>query len=550
LKETKVKTRNIELSINKYAQNNETSSDIVDFKILKSTTLIKTIHDEDFVEYNEALQADYSTEEKMIDYHLEFSQIHIIKLFEKQKSSYFLNYDIEFDYMNFNPHIIIKKESKIPRKDLKQTYLWLIQEINKIKAKNGILINLFDKTYLAKIKIFTKIIHADKFKKNVKLPLIKTIEPDITQQGELILHYKKNINQHGIAEVEANEMIAEFRKPKFGKNGLDAFGKVIGSEYKKSHKDLKYDTEDATINIKEDENKKLYIAKTKGYVNISKNLMYIDKKIKKRKINRVEDKVSEHEDNEIEVIISEKDATQDSIGEGVELTSETIHVEGFVGSNSILHATNLTIDGATHQSSHQNAKYAKINRHKGTIRAHQVDINLLEGGTVYATNVNIDACLNGTVYGRDVSINNVKSNLKVYASHSISIGLVSGENNTFNIDYKKIPILSKKIDFINVDLEDLKYHLQEAQRHNKAKVPEIKSKMQKLKDEKNNILNSINDAFISIKKPFRGINNIIFTVDEIKELIYKTDSKKYEKFYLEIKDEHITLKPVNISIDL
>lgn len=238
------------------------------------------------------------------------------------------------------------------------------------------------------------------------------------------------------------------------------------------------------------------------------------------------------------------------MGEGVELTSETIHVEGFVGSNSILHATNLIIDGATHQSSHQNAKFAKINRHKGTLRAHQADIKLLEGGTVYATTANIESCLNGTIYAKDVHITNVKSNLKVYASHSINITLVSGENNVFNIDYKKIPILSKKLEFIDNDIEDLKYHLEEAQRHNQSKVPKIKAEIQKLKDDKNDIINSIHDATIYVEKAFRGLNTIIFTISDLKELIYKTDSKKYDKFYLQIKDETITLEPVKTSINL
>jgi hypothetical protein len=552
MNEVKVKSSNIKLSLEKYAKNNDTSVDVVDFSILSTKTLIKTSKDEDYVEFSEASKSVYDSEEKMIDYHVEFKQVHTINLFEKQNKEYELNYRLEFDEMNYNPKIIINTKSKIPHKDsaLNATYVWLTKEINKIKVKNNILINLFDDTYIAKLKLFTKHIHAKKFVKSVKLPLIETIEPDLIQTGELILNYEKQKNDQEFIEVSPGDILVKYLKPKFGKNGLDAFGDIISSEYQKNSKDFTYDTDDETIEIKQDRNKKLYVAKAKGYVNFSKNLMYIDHTIKKRKLKRVDKKISEREDNDIEVILSEKDSAQDSIGAGVELSSETIHVEGFVGSNSILNATNLTIDGATHQSSHQSAKFAKINRHKGTLRAHKADIKLLEGGTVYATTVNIDACLNGTIYARDVKITSIKSNLEVYASHSIKITSVSGEDNLFNIDYKKIPILSKKIEYIDKDIDDLKYHLEEAKRHNDEKVADLETKMKKLKSDKNSIINSIDEAIIHVEKPFRGLNTISFTISELKELIYKTEARKYDKFHLEIKDEKITLKPVNISISL
>jgi len=550
MKEAKVRTKNVALSLKKYAEMNKASMDLVDFTILKTQTLIRAATETEFVEFNEAIQEKYDTEEKMIDFHIEFKQIHTLKLFEKQTKEYYLNYEIRFDTLQVNPKIIIKTDSLIPSSSLKETYVWLLNEINKIKAKNNILLNLFDETYIMKLKLFTKHIHAGKFNKSIKLPLIQTITPNITRKANLALNYQNKKAHHQIVEVNIGDVLVEFAKPKFGRNGLDAFGDVISAETQTNAKDFDYDIDDDTIEIKEDETKKQYISKTKGYVNFSKNLMYIDHTIKKRKVKRVDDTISEHEDNDIKVVVSEKDLTQDSIGEGVELASETIHVEGFVGSNSILNATHLIVDGATHQSSRQTAKHATINRHKGTLRAHKADIKLLEGGTVYATNVHIDSCLTGTVYAKDVTINNVKSNLKVYASHSITIKKVTGENNIFNIDYKKIPILSRKVEFIDHDIEDLKFHLEEAQRHNKSKVPEIKSEIKQLQDVKKDIVNSVNDAFIFIERPFRGLNTIIFTISEIKELIYRTDTKKYPKFHLEIKDEKVTLQPVNISIEL
>lgn len=552
MEDKKVKTKDILLSLSKYAKENNASVDIVDFTLLKASTLIKTTSEPEYIELSEDIKKRYDTQEKMLDHHVEYKQIYIIKLFEKKQAQYSLDYVINFDDFNVKPQIIIKPSSNIPYKTSKksETYLWLLKELNKIKVSNKILINLFDDTFVEKLKQFTKYVHAQKFTKPIALPLAEAIAPNITREGQLILHYENNKNEHGICEVDAGDKLVEFIKPKFGKNGINAFGDIVSNFNQNKSKDMEYEIDEESIEIDEDDNKKVYYSINKGYVNISKNVMYVDNTIKKKKLKRVQDALSEHEDNDIKVIVSEKDATQDSIGEGVELTSETIHVEGFVGSNSILNATHLIIDGATHQSSHQSAKYAKINRHKGTIRAHKVDIKLLEGGTVYATTANIDDCLNGTIYANDVNITNVKSNLKVYASNSITITLVSGEDNLFNIDYKKIPILSKKLEFIEDDLEDLKYHLEEAKRHTPDKIDNLELEIQKLKDAKDSIHNSIHESYILIKKPLRGLNTVTFTLSDLKEIIYKTDSKKYEKFYLEIEDETVTLQPVQTSIDL
>lgn len=552
MKTTKIKTKDALATLELFAKKNNISADALDFKILQTATFVKSISENDFVKYTQDIKNKFDSIDKMIDYHLEFKQLYLIEIFQKKSSIFKLNYDIVFDEFNVNPKIVIKSNSKIPYIASKpiDIYKLLKNEIDKIKVRHNILINLFDETYIAKLKAFTKYLFADKFKKNIKLPLFKGIDPEITTPNQLLLHYDKKKNEHGISEVDESELLIEYFKPKFGKNGLDAFGKIIDNININNSKGLKYDVDETSIKIDENDEKILYTSKVKGYVNIVNNLILVDNKIKTQKIKRVENALSKREKNNIEIIVSEKDVTQDSIGEGVELTSETIHVEGFVGSNSSISATKLTIDGATHQTSKQSAKFAKINRHKGTLRAHKADITLLEGGTVHATTVNIDTCLNGTIYAKTVNIKHVKSNLKIYASDSINIVLVSGEDNLFQIDPSKVSILAKKIEFIDTDIEDLKYHLEEAERHDKSKVAKIKDEIDKLLAEKNNIYDSVKNASITIKKPLMGLNTIHFSLKNHKELIYRTDAKHYEDFYIEIKDDIVILKPVGITVDI
>ncbi len=364
------------------------------------------------------------------------------------------------------------------------------------------------------------------------------------------MHFLNKKSNKQLIEVESGEVLVEYVKPLFGTNGLDAFGKFIDTSIGNNKNDLDADVDMSSIFIEEDDKVKLYKSKKKGFVKFTNKRLLVDNKVEMSKLSRVENSLAKDEDNNIEVHISQNDTTKDSIGAGVELTSQTIHVNGHIGANSIIEAVELQVDGATHQDSTQFAKNAKINRHKGTLRCHKATIKLLEGGEVHATTVDIEASLGGTIYAQDVNIGLVKNNLKVYASNSITIDLVSGEDNIFKINYKDVPILNSRIELIQEDIEDLKYTLEEAQRHNISQVDNIKKKIQKLIDERNSIKNSTTKAKITIKKPLIGLNTIIFTLNNGDELIYKTSPREYEPFYLEINEDKITLHPVNKTITI
>ena len=433
---------------------------------------------------------------------------------------------------------------------LKLFYTMLLEEINKIKAENKIIVGLFDKSMIKNIKAFIKYLYSGKFNKKVKLPLFNGELPEITKASKLIYWYKeKNIDAQ-IIEVEENEVLVEYKKPHFGKNGFNAYGVVIDVNNVTNVDDLSFKIDTKSIKIQENEEKKLYISKEKGFVNIINNTLIIDHRVEMAKISRVENSLAVEEENNIEVHISQNDYNRDSIGEGVELTSQTIHVSGHVGANSILEARSLQIDGATHQDSTQFARYAKINRHKGNIRCKEAKITLLEGGEVHATRAEIQTAMSGSVYAKDVYIHHVKNNVKVFASNSITIDLVSGEDNIFKINYKDIPIMLSKIELIEDDIEDLRYELEEAKRHNHLEVPNINKKILKFKKDIQDIKESSNVATIKIKKPFIGLNHIIFELQNGDEISFKTESIAYDTFHLDISDEKITLLPVGKSIEI
>ncbi len=551
-KPKKIKTKNIKESIAKYASQNGISIDECAYKINEVATYIKTSLDESFKLFNEDVNEQYKNKDKILNEHVKFKQVYIITVFKQTEHTIKLHYSIDFGEFSTHPKITIHHDSKIPYKRYKPKDLFrlMVSEINMIKGYHGILINIFDAPMIKNLKILTKHIYSGKFLKRVKLPLFDGIEPEITRESKLVLWFEQKESKHQIIEVEEGEILVEYKKPKFGKNGFNSFGQQIDSDAGSNKEGFRAEIDNASIIIVEDEDKILYKSKIKGFVHFVNNNLKVDNRVKISKISRIEDSLAKDEENNVEVIISQHDTTQDSVGEGVKLTSETIHVTGFIGSKSRLEAVNLQIDGATHQDSSQFAKFAQINRHKGTLRCHDAKIKLLEGGEVHATHVNIESAIGGAIYAQDVTINHVKNNLKVYASNSITVKLVSGEDNLFKINYKDIPILQSKIDFIDNDIEELQYSLEEASRHNKEKVPIIKEKIKDLKNIQNDIKNSTLRAKITIEKPLHGLNVINFTLKSGEELIHKTDAKKYEPFFLEIKEESITLLPVKKSISL
>ncbi len=547
-----IKTKDIQKSIAEYANDNQVSPQECTFTINRVDTYVKESATDEFILIAKDILNQYTDKHRILNEHIEFNQIYTITAKKLKNNGLKLNYEIVLGDNATHPKIIIKSDSKIPYKKYapKDMLLLLYAELNKIKASNSILINIFDEDMKKNLKAFVKHIYAGKFSKNIRLPLFNGIAAVITRESKLVYWFREKANQNQIIEVEEDELLIEFKKPIFGKNGLDAYGKEIGAASANNRDDLKATIDRGSIKIQENEKSKLYKSKRKGYVHFDGNSLSVDNKIKVSKISRNQTSLASQEENNVEVMISQNDTTKDSIGEGVELISETIHVNGHVGAKSTLEAINLKIDGATHQDSKQFAKYAEINRHKGVLRCHEAKIKLLEGGEVHASKVNIEACLSGSIYAQDVTIGLVKSNLKVYASNSITIKHVSGEDNLFKINYKDIPILNSKINLINADIENLKFKLEGAVRHSQTKVPQIKQEIKNLRDEKNIIKTSYKDAKISIERTLNGLNNILFAIDDKNEIRFKTEALAYTPFYLEIEEDKITLLPTNKSISI
>lgn len=553
IKSKKVKTKNIKDSLEKFATDNLVSIKKCDFEINEIASYIKTSADNSFKLFNEDINEHYKDKDIIANLHVEFKQVFIITMSCKPEREIVLKHSIDFGDSSINPKLILSQESKIPYKKypIRELYALLVKEVNKIKAKNGILVNIFDAVMIKNLKVLAKHIYASKFTKRVKISLFDGLNPEVARESKLIMWFEqKDPENHRIIEVEEGEILVEYRKPIYGRNGLNAFGEQIDNYGGKNEEDLQSKIDTLSIKILENDDKKIYKSKIQGFVHYTDEILTVDNKVRMDKISRVQNSLAKDEDNNIEVTVSQHDTNQDSVGEGVELTSETIHITGHIGAHSVIEAVNLQIDGATHKDSTQYAKFATINRHKGTLRCHKAKINLLEGGKIHATEADVESSLGGTIYAQDVKIGLVKSNLKVYASHSITIKHVTGEDNLFKINYKDIPVQNSKVTFLSNEIDDLQYELEDIKKHSPDKVPQIRKNIQNLKSQRSAIQTSTNIAKITIERPLRGLNVINFTLQNSDEIIYKTDAKSYEPFYLELTEEKVILHPVNKSIPL
>lgn len=549
----RIKTKDIGAAIDKLALENDCLSSEFSFNLDDTDTYVRSVKDDSFIIYKEDPRGYYADPQRIVNEHVRFKQIYSVTIKQTTVKRVTLDHKIIFSKEDSNAFIVLNPKSRIPYEKYrpKELYMILLKELNNIKALNNILVDIFDKDMKEKLKLFINYLYKGKFVKAVKLPLFTGIEPIIVRNSRLIMRFMQKDMGHQVIEVDEGEALVDYVKPVFGTNGLNAFGEIIDNTYLKNNSDLKCNVDENSIEIVENEEKKVYKSKVKGYVHYDEKDFYVDNKIKMRSLSRVQESVAKEEDNNIEVIISQNDTSLDSLGEGVELTSETIHINGHVGAKSDIKAVNLTIDGATHQNSKQEAKYAVINRHKGKLRCHNAKINLLEGGEVHASDVDIENSIGGTVYAENVKIKNVKSNLKVYASNSIEIRSVSGENNLFKINYRQIPTLKSRYDYLSKDIDDLKYRLERVKRHSPSEVPSIQEKINELKSKQEEITKSVKNAKITIHETFRGLNTITFTLANKEELTYRTDAKKYDPFFLEETKDYIKLHPTakKISID-
>ena len=547
-------TKNIMSSIKDYAEDKGSSSEKFDYTLLGLQTYFKTSGHQAFVKFHDNYKREYSSKEKLLKDNARFLQLYKIKIHPKKEKKVNLVYRIEEGEFLTYPVMVISPDSTLPLAEINANEMLklLYAELNTIKAKERMLVNLFSECMVKDLRAFVKKIYANGFTSEETILLCEGIDPEISEPSKVIEHYKDKDKKQKVTEVEDSELIITYVKPIYGKPGLNAMGKRIDHGKTNNLAKIEYKIDLESISIQESQTEVRYYSRKKGFVSILKNVLSISNKIVLDHLKRVEGKVTKKEENEVSVVISQNDVTKDSVGEGVQLVSESIHITGHMGAKSHVEAKDVVIEGATHNEAFVTAKRAKINRHKGTLRCHTAEINSLEGGTVYATNVKINAALGGQVCAENVTIKSLKHNIKVFASKSITIERITGEDNHFVIDYRKLPVLQSKLQYLTEEHEEIVDKYQDALKHHPTKIDALKKELSDKEKEIDDIKLCHYDAVVTIMAPINGLNTIEFVIAEKQtSLIYRTkEAKRFEPFSIHKIDDKLILDPVGLELSI
>ena len=142
-----IKTKDIQKSMAEYANDNQVSPQECTFTINRVDTYVKESATDEFILIAKDILNQYTDKHRILNEHIEFNQIYTITAKKLKNNGLKLNYEIVLGDNATHPKIIIKSDSKIPYKKYapKDMLLLLYAELNKIKASNSILINIFDK---------------------------------------------------------------------------------------------------------------------------------------------------------------------------------------------------------------------------------------------------------------------------------------------------------------------------------------------------------------------------------------------------------------------
>ena len=452
IRTTVIKTSNVAKELLSIAETNRVSIESIDFNVLDVQTFNR-INDgkkeTDWEEIPSEELYELDDESALLNKKFELKQVYEIEVFSK---------DIEKDkFHNFNiavganatkckVYLSIKAGSEIEYfKGIEQELATLI---NNKKLRAGILINIFDEMLSeiisklsAKIKVNKKV----KYEKSETILIAQSIEPTLTIDDALILHYdeKEDLSEHDkidhsqrgfIRAVEKNELLMEYIKPKKGISGRNTKGIFLEAKEPIEANVPEFNINE-TITTKDEENSIKYLAKENGYITFDDNIYSIKTDVDVDAISfKTTGSIDAGLDSDVSMNVKETDTTKDAVGTGMKVEVTEIDIEGNTGPNSVVHAIKASVGGQTHQSSEIRADNLDINIHKGKAFGKNIHISRLEHGIVDGDMVEVSQAIGGDIRAKEVHIEICGSYVKATASRLIDIKKLQGTENVFTID--------------------------------------------------------------------------------------------------------------------
>ena len=337
--------------------------------------------------------------------------------------------EIDFDEVVFYPNIAME----------------ILQEIYKRMIKEGFFIGIriFD-FKKALITVVTRLKDRTLKHRKVKIEIASGVHPISPESEKLIICYKdkapqddEGIQKVSIIGINKGDLILRYIQPGTARKGRNLKLAFIEPHIPPENK-IEFSCSE---NLEAKEVCKLpervhcveYYAKKKGFVTRTPDGKFdIENELNLASATLKETgAILGGLDNNITVNIKSNSDLEDAVGSGVRIECENIIVNGNVGSNTILRAKSVKIYGNTNNSAKIYADNAYISKHKGYLKAKEVDIDTLENGNIDAQKVKIKKGLGGNVRAQKVLISSLGNNNTINFSEMALIEQCSGTNNKF-----------------------------------------------------------------------------------------------------------------------
>lgn len=257
--------------------------------------------------------------------------------------------------------------------------------------------------------------------------------------------------------AKSGELVGISLKHQAGMSGRNLKGDYINvkkQDIEGDDKIKKLRFKESEFSIEEKEDEVLYYAAQDGYVSVGEGELRILLDFNFPEVSlRKNGSLLGGDKKGFVVEVTCADPNQDAIGASIVLEAQDIKIYGSVAENAKVIAKKLEINGQTHQSAIIRADEMSIDIHKGSAVGEKIRINRLELGSVKGEEVSIEQANGGNIEAKKITIASLHSHTKIALSQHLYIKAMNGGENHISINSRASLKASEEVEHFNAQIE-------------------------------------------------------------------------------------------------
>lgn len=527
-------TDNVPVLLAETAKRSKLSPNALDFILLHDKTFIKKEKQSEWIELEDDDWQKYNTSEYLLNPDFAIMQEYEVEVIAYKEPKWIRDLILQIGTNKNKDKVggLIKRGSVLHNAENLDRKL--AEMIARKMVRNRLFIGLWESDFMETLQPWiaqARVNGKATFEEDLNFDISAAIAPQPSVDDAIILHYEERQKQKDsdkvdharrgfIQGVEKDEAVIEYVKARKGIPGRSCSGEFLSVEEPVERHKPEFSVDD-TIEIIDDDRRRLYKAKQGGYVVFKENRYGIKEEMDVDEISfKKTGSIEAGVDTEVKISVSESDVLKDAIGTNVEVEATEVKVEGNVGPAAKVLAETVVIGGQTHQSSRIECKNAQIHVHRGKLLAEEADINRLEGGYVEAKRAKISQIIGGEVRAFEIDVEVLTTNCKLFGISRIEVGRMRGENNKLAIDPEKITAFGTEINELGLQKEvltkerdKLKEKWNEREAIRQKSIPVIRTLRKRVAEEKAKGIQP-KSAFITKIKQFQKFEETQFEATE------------------------------------